>query len=76
MADGLMTYQNEKEEADFAIVGTEHIYNFVETYNSIPKVIIDGYDGNSKPTIVVAIDKVTITGADDDSGHLTVIEST
>lgn len=73
MANGAMTYENEKEEADFIMSGTTHVYNFVNTYTALPKVIIDGYNGD-KPIVVVAIDKVTITGEDGKTGHLTVIE--
>lgn len=75
MANGVMKYENEREDSDFTLSGTQHVYTFAETYSVIPKVIIDGYSG-SKPTVVVAIDKVTITGADGDTGHLTVISKT
>ena len=74
MADGEMKYENEKEEADFTMSGTTHVYNFTETYTVKPKVIIDQYTGNSKPSPVVELDKVTITGEDEATGHLTVIE--
>ena len=74
MANDIMKYSGEKEEADFMLSGTEHVYNFSSSYAVIPKVVIDTYSG-SKPTIVVAIDKVTIAGKNGDTGHLTVIES-
>lgn len=73
MANEEMKYENEKEETDFVLSGTSYVYNFVNTYSVIPKVVIDTYSGN-KPMIVIAIDKVTITGVNSDTGHLTVIE--
>ena len=73
MANEEMKYQGEKEETDFVLSGSSHVYNFANTYSAIPKVVIDTYSGN-KPTVAVAIDKVTITGSDGDTGHLTVIE--
>ena len=73
MADGAMIYIGEKEDSDFALSGTSHVYNFTKTYTNVPKIIIDRYTGD-KPTVTVAIDKVIIEGVDGDSGHLTVIE--
>ena len=73
MADGAMIYIGEKEDSGFVLSGTSHVYNFTQTYSKVPKVIIDRYTGD-KPTVRVVIDKVTIEGADGDSGHLTVIE--
>lgn len=73
MANEEMKYHGEKEQSDFTLVGTAHIYNFVNAYSEIPKVVIDNYSGE-KPTVEITIDKVTITGADGDTGHLTVIE--
>ena len=73
MSNLAMKYQGEKEESDFVLSGTSHVYNFSNSYSAIPKVVIDNYSGD-KPTVAVETDKVTITGADGDTGHLTVIE--
>jgi hypothetical protein len=74
MANGAMKYVGEKEDADFTLSGSSHVYNYTETYNT-PKVMIDGWTGNNKPTITTGSTSCTIEGSDGDSGHITVIES-
>jgi len=73
MSAGDMKYVGEKEEADFTLSGTSHVYTFTQSYENA-KVTISGWTGANKATITTTNTQCTIEGADGDSGHLTVIE--
>lgn len=74
MANGAMKYKNEEEEADFILAGASIIYTYANTgHTKTPKIIVDKWVGENSPTVTAGLTSVTITGANGNTGHISII---
>lgn len=66
MANDQMIYKGEKESKSFTVPsGKAFTHTFTESYTNA-KVVIDGWNGELKPTVTHDNESVTITAHEDD----------